>query len=533
MLQTIIVQLVRHRGSVAVLAAGLWFLINAVIGLTAIGNQVHHRLTRDTNLAVRGFDRILGQARDVFAELNGQGVTTCSDDLILDMRRLVFRYDGIQDVLYFAGDDLVPTCSASLGRIENAQPLPKPRQTPNLKSALQYWLSLPVSLFGGDVKSFVVKDGHFAVTADMSSAFNPALDATWEIYTIDDDGRYRMHISGQEGLYAAVSRRFDSPLLQALAATTCGVQASGCAIAAISIKDVLRDYSPFLALGVVIVLITSLMVYQLVTRALERRGLPGGRIKAALRSGQGFFCLYQPIVELGSARPIGCEVLTRFEDAFGQLPPSAFIPAIEKLGRTWDFTERVFAEALPALAPVVAMDPAFKVSVNFYSQDLHNECSERLGRSKPLLFAIEQNFRMNCEILESGLADVAHISRTLARLRTMNFTISVDDFGTGTSNLKQLRGLNADFIKIDKSFVSGVGIEDASIRSSLIPHILEIAREVGVEVIAEGVETFVQAQVLMELGIRYAQGFFFARPVGIAELTGFVEVGRTPIGGKA
>ena len=103
----------------------------------------------------------------------------------------------------------------------------------------------------------------------------------------------------------------------------------------------------------------------------------------------------------------------------------------------------------------------------------------------------------------------------VARLREERYLISVDDFGTGYSNLGTVKRLSPDFLKIDRSFV--FDMEDDSLRSTLIPEIVAIANAVNADVIAEGVETEKQASRLKRMGVRYGQGYWFGRPVPLAD----------------
>jgi sensor c-di-GMP phosphodiesterase-like protein len=520
------VYILRHRVLIALLAAFLWLSIMTVIGLSAIAVQSRGELRASAGDAVMAIDGIYAQIDTVFDGLLASTAAPCSREMILQMRRAMFLNDHIQNILYFADGAEVPECSANMGRLSGAAPLPPPAPLSQTRFNRQVWFDLPVTLFGGTVGAYVVKQGHFAITADMEELRNLPIAERWETFVPGANGAYVLHVDGQAGLHQDYLEGRHSVFGWALMYSQCSHHVAACITIVRSFPLMLKHYSLFAAFAGVLSLTTAAMAYVMVSRWLALLASPAGRIRSAISRRQGFHCLYQPIVELTSGQPIGCEVLARFRDELGDLYPDQFIPIVLKLGKTWEFTEIILAISLPELKPLTARHPDFKVSVNFFPLDLNNNLLDRITASRPLNYAIENDIRLNCELLETGFGDATLIGETLLYLHAQKFTVAIDDFGTGTSNLKQIRGMKANFIKVDKSFISGLSIENASVRSSLIPHIVDIAREVGVEVIAEGVETPAQVQVLESQHIRYGQGYFFSRPAGVHELERQVMAGE-------
>ena len=115
----------------------------------------------------------------------------------------------------------------------------------------------------------------------------------------------------------------------------------------------------------------------------------------------------------------------------------------------------------------------------------------------------------------------------LQRLRTAGVRIALDDFGTGWSSLAALERFPVDRLKIDRSFLVGLG--DAGVAQVLPGAVLQLASALGLEVVAEGVETRAEAEVLLRLGCRSAQGYLFAHPAPAAQLTTVVRAGRLPV----
>jgi EAL domain-containing protein (putative c-di-GMP-specific phosphodiesterase class I) len=127
---------------------------------------------------------------------------------------------------------------------------------------------------------------------------------------------------------------------------------------------------------------------------------------------------------------------------------------------------------------------------------------------------------LKLEITESAfLGDIRSAQVTLRRLRTLGVAWSLDDFGTGYSSLSYLHRLHVDTVKVDRSFVSRIGLDDGS---EMVRAIVAIAHNMGMDVVAEGVETIEQLEVLREIGCEFAQGFYFSRPVDMSTATGLI-----------
>lgn len=245
----------------------------------------------------------------------------------------------------------------------------------------------------------------------------------------------------------------------------------------------------------------------------KRQALPA-MLDRALRRGE-LSLVYMPIVELASGRWIGAEALLRWQLPGGQfVPPDRFIPVAEQYGRIRDVTARVLelfiadARALPA-----DLARALYFSVNLSAQDLAapsivtDLCAARDAAGVR---------GMIVEATEGVLLHADQVRANLMLLREHGIRVAIDDFGTGYSNLSYLGSLEVDTLKIDKSFVSAIGT--ASVRSHVMPHIAGMAREAGLAVIAEGVETPEQATVLFARGVQFAQGWLYGKAMPMAEL---------------
>ena len=227
---------------------------------------------------------------------------------------------------------------------------------------------------------------------------------------------------------------------------------------------------------------------------------------------------YQPIIAFGSGRIAGFEALARWRHPErGLLFPVDFIDVAEDTGMILDIGRLMLADACGQMAawrrqfgPAAPDSIAVNVSsLQFSDEGLADEIEAILGRT-----GLDPG-RLKLEITESAfLGDVPAARATLERIQRMGIQWSLDDFGTGYSSLSYLQKLPIDTLKIDRSFVGRIGHETDGFE--MIRAIVTLAHNLGMDVVAEGVETIQQAAGLDSLGCEYAQGFYFSRPVDSA-----------------
>ncbi len=235
-----------------------------------------------------------------------------------------------------------------------------------------------------------------------------------------------------------------------------------------------------------------------------------------------FRAYYQPIVSLGDGRITGFEALMRWQrPEFGLVMPSGFISVTEDTGLILGMGNWVLREACRQVCVwngQFPSDRSFTVAVNvsarqFVQPDLVRRIAQILHESGTAPF----NLRL--EITESmTIGDEERTARILAELKTLGVRLCMDDFGTGYSSLSYLRRFSLDVLKIDRSFVSDMVSNTES--REIVKTILRLARNLGIEVVAEGVETAEQVSLLQSLGCEYAQGYFFSGPLdqsGVAQ----------------
>jgi diguanylate cyclase (GGDEF)-like protein/PAS domain S-box-containing protein len=230
---------------------------------------------------------------------------------------------------------------------------------------------------------------------------------------------------------------------------------------------------------------------------------------------------YQPIISLESRRAIGVEALVRWNHPTrGFVSPGDFIPLAEETGLIVPIGKFVMSEACRQAAAWQWRhpgDPPLIVSVNISLRQLADEGLVDFVREVVRETGVDPR-GLKLEVTESTLMEnPERVTRILNELREMKVQIGLDDFGTGYSCLSILRRLPLDVLKVDRSFVSDMTERDDS--AAIVKTILALAHSLKLEVIAEGVETAEQAELLAKLGCRKVQGYYFSPPVSAEKIT--------------
>jgi diguanylate cyclase (GGDEF)-like protein len=231
---------------------------------------------------------------------------------------------------------------------------------------------------------------------------------------------------------------------------------------------------------------------------------------------------YQPKVSLQGGAPLAVEALVRWNHPqLGCIGPDGFIPLAEQTGIIKPLTERVLEASLEQSSRWRRAGLEVTVSVNVSTRSLlDHDLAVVIGA---LLARLDLHASaLQLEITESRIvADLPRARAALDELRAMGVMIAIDDFGTGYSSLTQLQQLPVDEIKIDRSFVTRMETDRQD--AVLVHSIIDLGRNLGLRVTAEGVETENVKQVLAKLGCDYAQGFHVGRPTVAAECSRYFE----------
>ncbi len=247
-------------------------------------------------------------------------------------------------------------------------------------------------------------------------------------------------------------------------------------------------------------------------------------IRQALRKRQ-FELAFQRQNSVNDGRIVGYEALLRWKHPIrGDISPNIFIPLAERGGLIEEIGEWVLIEACKEAA---SWSIPRKIAVNVSPRQLANDEFPAIV-NKALALASLPPDRLEIEITESGIiADKDQALKIVSELRQIGVSIAMDDYGTGYSSLSTLKVFPFSKVKIDKAFISG--IENDSHAEAIVRSTLSLCRELNVDVVAEGVETAAQRDMLAEMGCGIAQGFLYGQPVPAKSLQPRSPGGQRPI----
>ena len=238
--------------------------------------------------------------------------------------------------------------------------------------------------------------------------------------------------------------------------------------------------------------------------------------KAVENDFEGFELFFQPIVNVKKKSILGAEALIRWNnDKFGHVSPGAFIPLLEESGLIIPVGRWIIMTAMKQCQKWQDTIPEFRVNINLSFVQINK--SDVIRDIDTCMENLNFNFEnVLFEITESGELEGGGITQNILKsFRTRNLNLAIDDFGTGYSNLKYIKEMMFDLVKIDQSFIRN--IKDSQYDYMVVKQFTELAHSLNLKVCYEGVETYEDYQCVLELEPDYIQGFYFARPVPVPE----------------
>ena len=234
-----------------------------------------------------------------------------------------------------------------------------------------------------------------------------------------------------------------------------------------------------------------------------------------------FVLYYQPEVELSTRKIVGLEALIRWaHPERGLIPPMDFIPLAEESGLILPIGDWGLAEACRQIQKWCLEDPlhgSLRVGVNLSARQFSRQGLADHVEALLLESGVSSR-QLGLEMTESSLIpNIGTALEVLGALRRLGVSLLMDDFGTGYSSLNYLHSFPFDVLKIDRTFVSRMTDGDQPLQ--IVRTIIELARVLGMDVVAEGIETCEQYRLLRQLGCRFGQGFLFARPLSAEAVT--------------
>jgi sensor c-di-GMP phosphodiesterase-like protein len=264
----------------------------------------------------------------------------------------------------------------------------------------------------------------------------------------------------------------------------------------------------------------AVFIVGLVVWLSRKRLSPLGELTIAVQNRE-FIAHYQPIIELKTGRCVGAEALVRWRRPDGSLVrPDLFVPLAEESGLITAITDQVIDAVVADLNELLVAERSLHVSINLCADDV------KTGRVLPIIQnALEHTGirpeQIWLEATERGFVDIASARATIARARELGYSVAIDDFGTGYSSLQYLQGLPLDALKIDKSFIDTIGRNTAT--SSVTSHIIDMAKTLNLNIVAEGVETEAQATYLRAHDVEFAQGWLLGKAMPAEQFKTFFQ----------
>jgi sensor c-di-GMP phosphodiesterase-like protein len=268
------------------------------------------------------------------------------------------------------------------------------------------------------------------------------------------------------------------------------------------------------ALRRIVMLVTGVAAIVILLLALRQARQPAGgtaELAKAILADQ-FVPYYQPVVDIQTGKLLGAEVLVRWKRADGSfVEPAAFVALIESSGLSLDLTRSLMRRVRDDIGAAIGKRPRVTVAFNVAPQHFDdamiiNDVGTIFDNSQIKLTQIV------LELTERHRIDnLTAMRKTIAALQGMGCKVAIDDVGTGHSGLSYILKLGVDIIKIDKVFVHALGSEGHS--KAILETLIDLAKNMRMEIVAEGVEDFDQVTYLRERGIAAAQGYVFAPPL--------------------
>lgn len=250
------------------------------------------------------------------------------------------------------------------------------------------------------------------------------------------------------------------------------------------------------------------------------------QLKTAVAAGE-LYLAYQPIHRTHDGALAAIEALLRWDSrTFGPVSPVDFIPIAEDTGAIVEIGAWVLRKACEDLRIFSASHPDVMMSVNVSPHQLRHKAFHELIESVVVSTDTDPT-RLQLEITESTLARPEDVRETLDRIRSLGVRIALDDVGTGYSSLAQIAALRVDAIKLDRSLISRIGSEDTGVER-VFTSLAALGQSLGLDVIAEGIETRDQARFALDAGCTHEQGFLYSRPEKLADAVAYAAT-ATPV----
>lgn len=477
------------------------------------------RVTSYARVVVNRSDRAVDQmneAIDLLAQVRTRTDTDCSPAMLDQMREISVTMEYVKVIGVVEGDLLV--CS-SMGLHPEGIPVGSVDVVAPTGTRLRY--DAPAILAQSDTPYVSLERDGLIAMAQRNQAVDVVVDQEGSLFATFDPTTNQIRTSNApvnpewvtatadtsetafvaDGYIVAVIRSDDVRFTGAIAA-----------IPVSYLNDSVQDL--ILLLLPIALLAGAGLSASLLYLARQQASLPS-QIRLGLKR-EEFFLEYQPVVDLDNATWLGVEALLRWRRRDGEvLYPDAFVPAAEQSGLVNQLSLRVIELVERDLGVLISAEPGFFVTINLSARDLQSErVLDRLLELKRVTGATAG--QLVVELTERMLVEPENAARAIENMRSRGIHVAIDDFGTGYCSLSYLEQMRFDALKIDKLFVEAIDKEAAT--SPVVLHIIDMARTLGMKIVAEGVETPEQEQFLKTQGVQFAQGWLYSKSLPVDKL---------------
>lgn len=473
------------------------------------------------NKAILRADLVTYQAFAALSDLDRQPGASCSPANLEQAARVIYNYRFVQDAGAYAEGKYL--CSPLLGDVHTKVfTLPPPDYRSNDGYLIWFQQQSPLSDVRKDLQ--IGRNGHY-VSMDPGAyvdLIDPARrpiaaiqTTTGTVFAVsagaDPDDMFNAwkhdgDVQSDEWNYA-VARSSTRPLAVVVKSPRSSV-----------VGDRPKLLAAWLSIGVIAGTLLGWLAYRRITRQLSFTSTLEWAI-----SRRKLDVVFQPIVRLADNECAGVEALVRWNLHDRAISPEVFVQVAEENHLIQPLTDLVLEQTIAQLGRLLAANPSFYVSINVSSEDLCTFRFLNLLTTSLTVTGIAPR-QMRIEATERSFMNADTTRGVIAAFRAAGHPVYIDDFGTGYSSLSYLQTFEIDVLKIDKSFVGTIAQDTAS--SVVAPHIIAMAHELGLEIVAEGVESEFQAQWLRKKGVHYAQGWHYAKAMSAGDLAKWLGKNR-------
>lgn len=485
----------------------------------------HDKLFTNVKMAIQRSRICLDEVYKTMDELDESELIACTPEHLQKMQDMVFSKRCVNEVQYLDHEQV--KCGSAINIATDA------------KIDAEGFIMPSGTVISFDTSNFMNHSAdslrftrdNYTIAVDKNPLTDIIAEPYIKIALVTDDGHVISTLNYYSDNVELIDDVFENPNLQRTDNSLVAVYRTPgfYYIGSEAISYVFKQWRKSLFLFLPFGLILSVIASGVVIWCLRRKLSDLGELKIAVARRE-FIVYYQPIIDFKTGDCIGAEALVRWRKPDGTMvSPDLFIPLAESSGLIQDITNQIIESIVTNLQTILRADDNLHISINVSVLDFN---SKRIF--KKLDAAIADTGiapkQIWLEITERGFIDFDSVRDSLDAARKLGYIIVIDDFGTGYSSLSYLKELHIDVLKIDKSFIEALNKD--SVTSNVTEHIIDLAKELHLKIVAEGVTTIEQVNYLQQRQVDFAQGWLYAKAMPLDDFIAFYQHNRVVQAGK-